>query len=86
MLSSSASACITLASKVSGSICAMTCPFVTFELKSAWIFWMIPETWLPTSTSTTGVNWPLAVTVWVISPRLIDADLKSRGDSLGRLT
>src|SRR6266542_215308 len=30
---------------------------------------MMPEIWLPTSTFTTGFNWPLAVTSCVSSPR-----------------
>ncbi len=30
---------------------------------------MIPEIWLPTSTLTTGLNWPLAVTTCTSSPR-----------------
>ena len=47
---------------------------------------IMPETWLPTWTSMTGVKLPLAVTTWVISPLVIAAVLKSNAASFGRVT
>ena len=52
-----------------GSISATSCPFFTGELKSTDIAEILPETWLPTSTLTTALKVPLAVTCWTRSPR-----------------
>jgi hypothetical protein len=38
-------------------------------LKSAWSLAMMPDTWLPTATVVTAETAPVAVTVWVTSPR-----------------
>ena len=55
--------------KRDGSIRAITCPFLTWELKSAPSDWIVPETWLPTWTVTTAESVPVAETVVTRSPR-----------------
>ena len=45
-----------------GSISATMSPFFTGELKSALSTLTVPEIWLPTSTLTTALREPLAVT------------------------
>ena len=59
-----------------GSIWAMICPSLTSLLKSAPSFWMMPETCEPTSTVTTALSWPVAVTVCSMVPRSTAATLK----------
>ena len=48
---------------------AITWPFFTRVLKSTSSSWMRPETWLPTSTVTTGDSVPVAVTWLATRPR-----------------
>src|SRR6185369_17141276 len=60
---SDASACDRFALNRVGSIWAMTCPSLTWLLKSAPSFWMVPETCDPTCTVTTAFRAPVAVTV-----------------------
>ena len=67
--STSACAWVTLASKVSGSIRAITSPRRTFELKSARSCLIWPEIWLPTWTVITALRAPVADTVEVRGPR-----------------
>ena len=71
-----ARACSRLALKRVGSIWAMICPSFTWLLKSAPSFWMIPETCEPTSTVTTALSCPVAVTVCSMVPRSTLATLK----------
>ena len=47
----------------------MTCPFFTIELKSAYISWTMPETWVPTVTVVTACSVPVAPTPSTMSPR-----------------
>src|SRR5882672_3364830 len=51
----------------------MTSFDLTTELKSTFNLRMMPEIWLPTSTFTTGFNWPEAVTTCTRSPRVTGA-------------
>src|SRR3569623_636331 len=48
-------------------------PFFTGELKSTFSADFSPETWLPTSTLTTALSEPLAVTYCTRSPRVTGA-------------
>src|SRR5881396_2521614 len=48
----------------------MTWPSLTAELKSANNFSILPEIWLPTSTLTTGLSFPLAVTTFFSGARV----------------
>ncbi len=64
-----ARACSRAASKSCGSIRAMSCPFFTRELKSAWSACTRPETWLPTWTVTSAESVPVAVTLPTMRPR-----------------
>jgi len=47
----------------------------TTELKSAISWVILPETWLPTCTDTTGLTVPVAVTIAVMGPRSTSAVL-----------
>ncbi len=69
--SRSALAWLTLASKISGSIRAMTWSFLTTVLKSAKSSLICPETWLPTWTVVTALRLPVAETAAVRGPRSI---------------
>src|SRR5438067_10318205 len=40
------------------------------RVKATNSFWILPETWLPTCTFTTGLSVPVAVTACVIGPRV----------------
>jgi len=71
--STSAWAWRTRYSKVSGSICAISCPAFTSELKSTSSSLIWPETWVPTDTWVTGLTEPLAETVADSGPRSIFA-------------
>ena len=53
----------------SGSMRAMTWPFLTWELKSTRISLIWPETWEPTCTETTGLSVPVTETTAVMAPR-----------------
>ena len=64
-----ASACTTAASNSDGSILAISAPFFTGELKSAYSSWMRPDTWLPTSTVTTACRLPEVLTRETTLPR-----------------
>src|SRR5690625_3121634 len=59
---------LTAASKVDGSIRAMTCPRRTVLLKSAVTWSTMPETWLPTITVCSGWMDPWAITRCETSP------------------
>jgi hypothetical protein len=59
--------------KRDGSIWAMSCPFFTGVLKSAYQASMRPETWLPTWTVTMAETVPLAVTFAARGPWSSDA-------------
>ena len=52
-----------------GSICAIICPGLTTELKSAPSAWIVPDTCAPTWTVTIGLTVPVAVTLARIGPR-----------------
>ena len=65
----SAWAWLTFAWKISGSIRAMTCSFLTGVLKSAISSLIWPETWLPTWTVVTALRLPVADTAAVRGPR-----------------
>ena len=58
-------------SNVSGSICAISCPALTSELKSTSRSRIWPDTWVPTDTWVTGLTAPLADTVADNAPRSI---------------
>jgi hypothetical protein len=55
--------------KSEGSSRAITCPFLTMELKSAGRLWSVPETWDPTWTVVTAWRVPVAPTTSTMSPR-----------------
>src|SRR5262249_48941905 len=63
----------TWAWKMSGSSCASTWPAVTRELKSAKMYFTVPETEEPTGTVVSGLMVPVASTVAVRGPRLTGA-------------
>ena len=67
--STSALAWVTLASKISGSMQAMTWFFSTIVLKSANSSLTWPETWLPTCTRITALRLPVDDTAAVRGPR-----------------
>src|SRR5437867_130212 len=67
--SRSALAWFTFASKISGSIRAITSPCRTTELKSADSCVIWPETWLPTWTVITALRLPVAETAAARGPR-----------------
>jgi hypothetical protein len=69
--STSAWAWRTRYSKVSGSICAISWPALTSELKSTYRSLIWPDTWVPTDTCVTGLTAPLADTVACSGPRSI---------------
>ncbi len=60
----------TVASKVAGSIRAMSCPRLTSELKSANSSLTCPETCEPTWTVMTALRFPVVVTKAVMLPRV----------------
>ena len=68
-----ARACSIWVWKSEGSSRARTCPFLTIELKSAYRFWMVPETCVPTWTVVTACSVPVAPTLSTMSPRMIGA-------------
>ena len=71
-------------SYVDGSICAMTSPALTVELKSACSAWTVPETWVPVSTASLGSRTPLVSTSRAIAPRVTEAtETASAGLSRG---
>jgi hypothetical protein len=55
--------------RIEGSSRAMTWPFFTVELKSAYRLWMVPETWEPIWTVVTASRMPVAPTTSTTSPR-----------------
>ena len=67
--SRSAWAWLTFASKISGSIRAMSWPFLTTVLKSARSSLIWPDTWLPTWTRMTAFRLPVDETAAVRGPR-----------------
>ena len=67
-LASAASSWRTWASSSAGSSSSRTWPALTRSLKSTFSFFTVPETCVPTLTSTTGLSVPLAETVCVTSP------------------
>ncbi len=71
---------VTLASKVSGSIRAMSWPFFTTELKSAKSSLICPETCEPTWTVITAFRVPVAETAAVSGPRVTGAVRKAVRD------
>ena len=68
-VSRSALAWLTWASKICGSIRAMTWPRFTTELKSTRSSLIWPETWLPTCTVMTALRLPVEDTAAVSGPR-----------------
>jgi hypothetical protein len=68
-VSTSALAWLTCASKICGSMRAMTWPFFTTELKSTSSSLIWPDTWLPTWTVVTALRLPVADMVAVRGPR-----------------
>ncbi len=69
LLSRSAWAWFALASKIEGSIRAISMPFVTGELKSTRSCWIVPDTCVPTWTVTTAFKVPVDEMVEINSPR-----------------
>jgi hypothetical protein len=68
-VSTSARAWLTWASKIWGSMRAITWPCFTIELKSTNSSLIWPETWLPTCTVLTALRLPVAEIAAVIGPR-----------------
>jgi hypothetical protein len=76
-----ASACCTTDVSTAGSSVATTCPRFTVWLKSAPSEAMVPLTWVPTSTVSTGASVPVAETDTTIGSRVTAAVLSRGGAS-----
>ncbi len=68
----------------SGLIRRRTSPFLTIELKSTGISWMMPPTCEPTVTAVTASSVPVALTDSVMSPR-DTGEVETFGSGPGRV-
>ena len=78
-LASWPSACESTVLYVDGSISARSWPCFTGEFQSTYSLAMFPEIWLLTSTVVPAWSVPVAVTVWVSSPRVTGVVVNSGG-------
>ena len=67
-LATLAALCRSAAETSASSSSSRAWPCLTLSLKSTYSFLTVPDTWVPTLTSTTGLSVPLADTVCVTSP------------------